>query len=154
MKGTRVKITIDGFNEHFGCEEDRPDYLIEVDVVEEMRSHKKGYGKLIEEALFEPGYSMRSLGAYDHLSTKAKVLNKVLCNRVYSRTNPRKVMKDRLALVYGIINPKMMINLGFHVVQSLMEMCAAKKKIESLPYHRLITMFWLESKGKGLDRGN
>ena len=149
VKGTRVKITIDGFNEHFGCEEDRPEDLSEVDEVEEMRRHKKGYGKTIEEALFEPGYNMRSPNAYDHLSTKAKVVNKVLYNRVYSRLSPRKIVKERLALVYGILNPKMMINLGFHVVQSLMEMCAAKKKIESLPYPRLITMFCLKAKVKG-----
>ena len=103
----------------------------------------------MEDALFEPGFNMRSRRAYDHLSTKAKVLNRVLCNRVYSKINSRRVVREWLALVYGILNPTMMINLGFHVVKGLMEFCASKKKVESLPYPRLITLFCLKAKVKG-----
>ena len=34
VKGTWVKITVDGFNEYFGCEESRPEEISEVDKVE------------------------------------------------------------------------------------------------------------------------
>ena len=82
VKGVRMSITIDGFNEYFECEEDRPEYLGEIDRVEDMIANIPNFVKEINEALFEPGFTMKSRNAYDKLSTKAKVINKILYNRV------------------------------------------------------------------------
>ena len=121
---------------------------MEIDGVMEMRDHMDGYGRVVDEALFESGFNMRCPGAYDHFSTMAKVLNMIFSNRVYSKKNPKKVVKENLSLVYCVSKPEVMINLGYHVVKNLMDLCKGKNKISSLVHPRLITLFCAREKVK------
>ena len=146
VKGVRVEITIDGFNKYFECEEARPEHLGEIDGVEDLMVNDPDYQEKINEALFEPTFTMKSKNAYDKFSTKAKVINKILFNRVYSKKNPRKVVREKMALVYAVTNGDVMINLGYQVVKNLVTMCEAKGKLASLPYPRLITLFCIRLK--------
>ena len=45
--------------------------------------------------------------------------------------------------MYGVMKTKVMVDLGYHVVQNLMELCDKKNEISSFLYPRLITLFCL-----------
>ena len=141
VNGTRVEITTRGSNEYFGCEVVRPVHLKEVDGVMDMIEHREGYGRIISKEVLVPCFTQRFASLYEHYTTKAKVVTMIVFNRVYSRATPKHVLREKLALVYGILNADVMVDLGFHVTKNLMELCERKKTICSVMYPRLITLF-------------
>ena len=80
-----------GFHEYFGCEVVRPEHLKEEDGVMEMIENANGYGRILDESLLEEGFSIRFPRAYDRFSTKVKVVNAIVYNRVYSHNTTKKI---------------------------------------------------------------
>ena len=136
----QVRITAFEFNSYFGCEPPHDPNLTHVDGVEEMMS-VEGYEEEIERAYLKPGQKLSDPSAYQDLATKAKIMNGILGNRVFSVKNVRYAYPDRLALVYCIERRNIVVNLGHHVMKSLMEAAKYKSAVVSIVFPRLISLF-------------
>ena len=121
-----------------------PEHLKGVDEVEEVKDDK-AWRIVMARALLKPGDHQLFVHRWSRFNKDAEVVKKVLFNRVYSCDVPMMLWGHQIALVYSVLKQEIVVDLGYHVVKSLMNLVENKERMRELRFPRLITLFSLRS---------